>query len=163
MNLSLWYSEVESDMIKTYSFYWIKLDDWVCSLVYWKGKINNCWFIAMGFFGIESKNDESNKRQSDITSYFSADGNLVYMMFHQYCKIWIQNRLNFLGGFHRLISKKSFEAVLLYNINRLPSIPIVHAVDMKDTYDTHRNFFWINCSMEATNERSPPIWSLSLF
>lgn len=79
------------------------------------------------------------KRHIELTQYFLQKGDLVY------CSD-INNLFDALGHKHdpgnwRLFidsSKLSLKAVLLHNGNKYPSVPIAHAVYMKESYENMR-------------------------
>jgi len=44
-------------------------------------------------------------------------------------------------------SKVSFQAVILHNGNKLPSVPLSHAANMKESYE-NMNYIWKRSSMK---------------
>ena len=75
------------------------------------------------------------KRQSQFSSYFSKDDNLVYCMDAQGLLKELPSEPNHWRLFIDS-SKISLKAVLLHNGNRHPSVSLVHAVNMKESYET---------------------------
>jgi hypothetical protein len=75
------------------------------------------------------------KRQANIASYFSMDGDLVCC--NDVCGLMDELQLQHAPDQWRLFIN-SFElrlkAVLLHNGNKLPSISLAHAAHMKETY-----------------------------
>lgn len=79
------------------------------------------------------------KRQKELTQFFLQEGDLVYCLD-------VTNLFDALGQKHdpsnwRLFidaSKLSLKAVLLHNGNKYPSVPIAHAVHMKESYENMR-------------------------
>lgn len=75
-------------------------------------------------------------RQEDFKNFFSQEGDFVY------CND-ILSVMDTLGHSHnpeewRLFidsSKASLKAVLLHNGNKFPSVPLAHAINMKETYE----------------------------
>lgn len=76
------------------------------------------------------------KRESTLTNFFAADGDLVFC--HDIPGLMVELNLPYTPDKWRLFidsSKTSLKAVLLYNGNEHPSVPIAHSVNMKETYD----------------------------
>lgn len=97
----------------------------------------------------------SRKRQRDLEAFFKDDGSLTY------CSD-VEGLFGALGREHvpnewRLFidsSKSGLKAVLVHNGNALPSIPLVLAPEMKETYESmqkvmnlthHGKFRWMIC------------------
>jgi len=75
------------------------------------------------------------KRQSDITTYYSIDGDLVYGNNIQ--ELMEEFQFEHTSGQWRLFiysSKVSLKTMLLHNENKLPSISLVDAVHVTETF-----------------------------
>ena len=75
-------------------------------------------------------------RQKDLVQFFLMEGDLVYC--NDIDGLMVALRITHDPDEWRLVidsSKTSLKAVLLHNGNVLPSIPVGHAVHMKETYD----------------------------
>lgn len=76
------------------------------------------------------------KRQSTLTNFFAVEGDLVFC--HDIPGLMTELNLPYTPDKWRLFidsSKTSLKAVLLFNGNEHPSVPIGHSVNMKETYD----------------------------
>ena len=75
-------------------------------------------------------------RQKGLTAFFNEEDNLAFCC--DIVGLFNSLNINYKPEEWRLFidaSKASLKAVLLHNGNTLPSIPIGHAVDMKETYE----------------------------
>lgn len=76
------------------------------------------------------------KRQSTITDFFAMEGDLVFC--HDIPGLMTELNLPYTPDKWRLFidsSKTSLKAVLLFNGNEHPSVPIGHSMNMKETYE----------------------------
>jgi hypothetical protein len=94
-------------------------------------------------------------RQDEFRCFFSQENDPVFC--NDICSV-----MEALGHQHntpewRLFidsSKVSLKAVLLYNGNKYPSVPLAHAVNMRESHMKICNFSWKRFTMEYVSEIS---------
>lgn len=116
-----------------------ELNDWIrdLGLTKEKSELLASWMNNRGFVTSEVKVTHYRTRHTRFSKYYSMEDQVCYCndingLFKEFCESYDANEWRlFIDS-----SKLSLKAVLLHQCNEKPSIPVAHAVNMKESYES---------------------------